>query len=69
MLDYEGLHSALKQPETRHFPFTYLLSISEEEGHGWPLLILITGSSVIALGYCMIKAPLAFAMTGPDFES
>jgi len=39
---------------------------AEEVGH---LLILIMRSSLIGLGYCTIKASLAFAMTGPGFES
>ena len=29
---------------------------------------LLQGSSLIDLGYCMIKSPLAFATTGPGFE-
>ena len=44
-------------------------STPEEVRHGWPsLIILITGSSLVGLGYCTIKASLAFAMTGPGFE-
>ena len=42
--------------------------LPEEVGHGWLSLILITGSSLISLGYCTIKASLAFAVTGPGFE-
>ena len=44
-----------------------MVTVSAEElGH---LLILIMGSSLIGLGYCTIKASLAFAMTEPGFES
>ena len=33
------------------------------------LLIQILGLSLISLGYSMIKASLAFAVTGPGFKS
>ena len=69
MLDYEGLKQQAFCIETaRNKAFSLHLSSFHIRGGGTWLAIANSNYGVIS-NCSRIKAPLAFAMTGPDFES